>query len=331
MSWLGAVQAQDYHGAKWGLALRTQGATSASIDQLFNDGRILRTHVLRPTWHFVLPRDIRWLLALTSPRVHAANAAYYRKFELDGPVFARSQHLIVGALERGQHCTRAELAAALSAGGLPMTGQRLAYALMRAELDAVICSGPLRGRQFTYALLDERVPLTPALDREAALTELALRYFTSHGPASVHDFAWWSGLTVKEARAGLHTVESRLGHESSGHTDWWLAARPAVPAGGPVTIDLLPNYDEHIVAYKDHEPTLDPGLPARKPGDDTLAAHLIVRDGLVTGGWRRTLKARRVEIRAKLLVALRREERAMMQAAADAYGGFLGLTAILTG
>jgi hypothetical protein len=332
VGWLCAVQAQDYHGAKWGVAQRTRGTSSAALDKLFDEGRILRTHIMRPTWHFVLPADIRWLLMLTSPRVHAANASSYRRLELGDALFARSQRLIAATLQGGRHCTRAELAAVLAQHGINTDGQRVAYLLMRAELDGVICSGALRGRQFTYALLDERVPDSRRPDRETALAELARRYFTSHGPASVHDFAWWSGLSMRDARAALASVQAGLEHHAVEGRSWWFprlaGERPRPKAS---TLHLLPNYDEHIVAYKDHRPSFDADVwRTRKPRDDRLMAHNIVRDGLVIGGWRRTLKKTQVEVQAKMLVPLRSQDRIALHAATEAYGRFLGLSAILT-
>jgi hypothetical protein len=158
VNWLVAVQAQDYFGAKWALGLRLQDAHDAEIDRAFNAGSILRTHVMRPTWHFVMPTDIRWLLALTAPRVHAVNAHRYRELELDDATLKRSRKVLTKALQGEKQLTRDELRDALQAAKIAADGQRLAYIVMAAELDGLICSGARRGKQFTYALLDERVP-----------------------------------------------------------------------------------------------------------------------------------------------------------------------------
>ena len=185
MRWLGAVQAQVYGDAKWALGLRMQRSADAQIEAAFSEGRILRTHVMRPTWHFVAPADIRWMLALTAPRVSAAMAPYNRRLELDATVFRRSQRAIVRALSGGHQLTRQELKVVLQRGGVQADGvQRLAHIVMQAELDAVICSGARRGKQFTYALLDERVPMSRPRSREDAVAELARRYFTSRSRAS---------------------------------------------------------------------------------------------------------------------------------------------------
>src|SRR6185436_7837388 len=173
-----------------------------------------RTHVLRPTWHFVTPADIHCLLALTAPRVHALNAPYYRKLELDHDLFQRSTTALTHALQGGKHLTRDEVRGVLAQAGIATAGElRMSYILMRAELDGVVCSGARHGKQFTYALLSERAPQVRHLEREHALAELAGRFFLSRGPATVQDFARWSGLTVADARTGLEAVKSQLQHE----------------------------------------------------------------------------------------------------------------------
>lgn len=201
VAWLGAIQAQDYAGAKWAIGLRSTGLRDAGIEQAFNEGAILRTHLMRPTWHFVTPADIRWILALTAPRVHAVNAYSYRKFGLDRGIFARSRVAFERALQGGKQLTRLELASVLGRAGIPAESLRLAYLMMQAELDGVICSGARRGNQFTYALLDERAPHVKNLEREEALAELTRRYLSSHGPATLSDYVWWSGLTARDAPA----------------------------------------------------------------------------------------------------------------------------------
>src|SRR5262245_302167 len=190
VGWLGAVQAQDYAGAKWAVAQRTAGCSDADVEQACRDGRILRTHVLRPTWHLVLPEDIRWMLALSAPRIRAAMAFYDRRLGLTDAVCARSAAALAAALRGGNHLTRGELARVLAAAGIPAAGQRLGHLMVRAEIDGVICSGATRGKQSTYALLDERAPAAKPRGRDDALAELAGRYFASHGPALPQDFAW---------------------------------------------------------------------------------------------------------------------------------------------
>ena len=232
VGWLGAVQAQDYAGAKWALRLRMRSGTGDQTDQALAQGSILRTHLLRPTWHFVTPADIRWLLALTAPRIQAGNATMYRQQGLDAAILQRSQTVLGKALEGGNQLTRAELRLALENAGI-VTGEglRLVYILMCAELVGVLCSGGRRGKQFTYALLDERVPPVRVLARPEALVELTWRYFQSRGPATLHDYAKWSGLTLADARSGLEEVKDRLVQAEVDGQVYWLPESNAARRG----------------------------------------------------------------------------------------------------
>src|SRR5258706_554065 len=195
VAWLGAVQAQELPVAKWSLAQRARGVTNAALERALASGAILRTHVLRPTWHFVLPADIRWMLELTAPRINARMAYYDRQLKLTDAVYRRCDMLIAKALADGRHRTRQELGAALRAGGVALTPQRLGHIMLRAELDLVVCSGALAGKQQTYALVEQRAPRAESLPRDAALAELARRYFSSPGPATLKDCMWWSSLS----------------------------------------------------------------------------------------------------------------------------------------
>lgn len=322
---LGAVQAQDYAGAKWALAQRAKNLHDADIDKLLNDGTILRTHVLRPTWHFVLPTDIRWLLELTSPRVKQLMSYYNRKLELDDKLFAKSHHLIGEALKGGNFLTRQEISVVLGAGGIEAKGQRLGHIVMQAELDAVICSGPLRGKQFTYALLAKRAPQAKTLSKEESLAELAKRYFTGHGPAMVADFAWWSGLTMADARLGLEAVKPSLQSSEVNGKTYWYPRNSATPKTAD-TIHLLPNYDEYLISYKDYSPIFsDQVKKLDKPFGNAFLAHLLVRNGLVIGGWRRTIEKKQVIIKPDILVSLSRDDLKRLKSAAQDYERFIGM------
>ncbi len=204
---LGAVQAQDFGGAKWAIGTRMSGVSNADVDRAFNDGAILRTHLLRPTWHFVTRDDIQWMRRLTAPRVNAQCEFRRRQLELDAPTFARTNAAIELALRDGNELTRGEIDAVFARAGIATkaaSGEaRLSHILMRAELDGIVCSGAMRGKQQTYALLDERAPHARSLTREESLAELASRYFASRGPATLKDFVWWSGLNMTDARGGI--------------------------------------------------------------------------------------------------------------------------------
>lgn len=330
MQWLGAVQSQVFDAALWGVAQRTRAADATAVLTAFDEGRIVRTHVLRPTWHLVRPADLRWMQTLTAPRVRKLLAPYDRKLEIDRALLDRAARVYERELRDGRYRTRAELADALAADGVEARGQRLAHLVMHAEIDALVCSGPMRGTQQTYALVDERIAPTPPCSREEALGDLARRYFASHGPATPHDFAWWSGLTVADARAALVLLDGEVEQATvSGKLYAWIGEVPSGPRLRSV-VHLLPCYDEHIVAYRDHQPSLHPEAPEALRGWGTGATtHSVVRDGLVVGGWRRTLRAREVVVEPTLLVPLTASEHAALRSAADAFGRHLGRAAVL--
>jgi hypothetical protein len=327
VAWLGAVQAQEFVGSKWALMLRLRQSTHAAIDRAFAAGRILRTHVMRPTWHFVAPRDIRWMLELTAPRVRKVLASYDRRLGIDAAVVARANRAIAAALRGGQHLTRPELRAVLQESGVAADGtQRLAHLSMHAELDGVICSGALRGKQFTYALLDERVPEAPSLTRDEALAELTRRYFTSHGPAQLQDFVWWSGLTTADARLGLEMSQAHLAEEVvKGKTYWSSRSRREIPRPERAAC-LLPLYDEFLIAYKDRSASIDAAVWRPVITRDGFSAPIVV-DGRVVGGWRAVTSTRLTVLLDVPCALSRRDERLVADAVAR-FGAFMGLETV---
>jgi len=338
VAWFGAMQAQEYAAARWALGLRAKGITDAVVEQAFDVGAILRTHAMRPTWHFVAPADIRWLQALTGPRVHALNRYYAQKNGLDDRTIARSRVVIERALGGGHPRTRTELGAALGKAGIQAEGQRLAYLMMNAELDQVICSGPRRGKQFTYALLAERAPKARLLPRDEALAELTRRYFTSHGPATLRDYVWWSGLTMKDVRRGVEIVGGALVQETFGELTYWSAApasaltrRSRGEGGPPSSAYLLPIYDEYLIAYKERKAVSDPASATRSAATIDGYAHWLIVDGLFTGTWRRAETQAGVDVDVVPYRSLAAANRRAIAVAAQRYSTFLGRPVTLRG
>ena len=324
---LGAVQSQDFAGGKWALGLRMKGATDAGLDQEFNQGKILRTHILRPTWHFVAPQDIRWMLSLSAPRVHMVNGFMYRQQGLDKEIIHKSYKVLENVLQGNKQLTRTELGSAFEKAGIKnAAGIRLSYFMMSAELDGIICSGARKGKQFTYALLEERVPAVKALGREEALAELTRRYFATRGPATLHDFTWWSGLTMTEAKDGIESVKSQfVSEEIDDRTYWFDSSISPVKEKSP-TAHLLPNYDEYFIGFKDRSAI---GAAVRQAGiigdDSAFLAHVIVLDGQLVGGWKRTLKKNAVQVEMTLVIDLTKAQERAVEEAASRYGEFLQL------
>jgi hypothetical protein len=327
VGWLGAVQSQDFAGGKWALGMRLPGSTEASIEQAFTDGSILRTHVMRPTWHFVTPADIRWMLELTAPRVNALAAYYYRQLELDEAVFQPCMKVMIKALEGGNQLTRDELGTLFKQASVNTNDLRLAYIVGWGELAGIVCSGARRGKQFTYALLDERAPQTKPMLRDEAVAELTRRYFTSHGPATLQDFVWWSGLLMVDAKAGIEAVKSQLECEAIDGQTYWFAPTTSIAPPELPTVYLLPNYDEYTVGYSDRSAIYEGEVPNHlDPRGAILLNYVIVMDSQVIGAWRRTFKKGRVIIELKPLAPLSDLQNEAVRDAAQRYGDFLGLS-----
>jgi hypothetical protein len=324
--WLGAVQAQDYGAAKWAIAQRAGELTSTDLDKELAASTILRTHVLRPTWHFVTPQDIRWMLALTAPRMRATMEYGNRQSGLTESVIERAIDVIVGALTSGRRLMRSELAHRLVDAGI-RTGDPLGLGrvLHRAEVEGVICSGGLRGKQQTYALLEELVPRVKALDHEAALSALASRYFASHGPATMKDFVWWSGLSAADARTAMHAAEPALEQILVGELSYWRSEkRQRQPPLSRGDSHLLTNFDEYTVGYADRRSLLEEAHQNRG-APSTLLGNTVVVNGLVLGTWKRILNKSAVHITLNLFRPLTKDEGVAVEMAADRYGRFLDL------
>lgn len=332
VGWLGAMQAQDFAMSKWAIGLRLPALNDTDVEKTFNDGGILRTHLLRPTWHFVTPADIRWMLALTAPRVNAANAFMYRKLELDNTIFKRSNDILVKTLQGGKQFTRSSLKVALERAKIAADGLRLGYLMMRAELDGIICSGPRQGKQFTYALLDERIPVearTKSLHQDEALAELTRRYFTSRGPATLQDFVWWSGLTTKEAKAGIATLPHQFIHKVIDGQNYVYAPMESknirdLKTGRLQTTFLMPDYDEYGISYKNRSAISIKDISPETLGENAAYYHMVVIDGVMAGNWKRTIKNNTVTIITNFFILLSKQKHQAVRNAVKRYSSFVG-------
>jgi hypothetical protein len=319
--WFGAIQAQEYLFALWALGLRMRQATEATIERAIADQRIVRTWPMRGTLHFVAPEDARWMLGLLTPRVIARSAGRYRQLGLDEAVFARSRDIVEPALAGGKQLTRKAIAELLEAAGIATSGGRALHILGHLAQRGVICFGARQGKQATFTLLDDWAPKGRALARDEALAELAERYFTSHGPATVRDFVWWSGLTTADARAGIGMAEARLARETiEGQTYWRASAAPPVQRSAPGA-HLLPAFDEYTVAYRDRGAVAD---PAHALVSQQFLSPTIVVNGQVVGNWQRTIKKETVVITTSYFAEPDESAAQAVAAAAARYGSFLG-------
>ncbi len=324
VGWCGAVQSQDLPLAKWSIGQRLAGCTEQEVADALTDGSMLRTHVLRPTWHFVARDDLRWMLALTAPHVLVKLRPYDARAGLHEPTAAKGAKAIETAIDRRGALTRAELAQVLRTSGLgDVTNWLVGHVLMHAELRGIICSGPARGAQQTYALLDERAPARSTLTHDEALAELARRYFRSHAPATALDFRWWSGLSAAEARRGIDALGDLVEPASVAGSTYIVWRDAVVPRGSARTAHLLQPFDELVVAYSESRHVVDRAGLVRDRKPDGLLTRSVVVDGQVAGRWSRTLDRRHL-LRLELRRPLTPHEHAAVAAAVDRYAAFLG-------
>ena len=289
VSWMGAIQAQDYAMARWAVGIRLKSATARSVGEAFSRGEILRTHVMRPTWHLVAAEDIRWMLKLSARRIRSANEslAKGRQLELTEQLHYRCDRLLEKMLEGNRNLTKQQIGEELNRQGIAADTPRLTRLLMRAETEAVVCSGPFSGGKQTYALLEERVPPVPELHPDEALAKLATAYFRSHSPASMQDFVWWSGLSVTEARHSVGLIGRSLTAERFGQRELFVheSCRAAETSGVPLY--LLPAYDEYLIGYKDRTDVLRPEHRARAFTNYGIFYPVILYGGRIAGNWKR--------------------------------------------
>jgi hypothetical protein len=288
VAWLGAVQAQDYSMAKWAVGVRLPDSTETVVEDAFNQGKILRTHILRPTWHLVAPGTIRWMLSLTAERIKASARSRDRDLEITEALYSQSNRLICKALEGNKHLTREAIGKELEKVKITVNSARLVHFLMRAEVEGLVCSGALQGKTHTYALMDERVAPDPVLHKEEALAKLAQIYFQSHSPATVPDFSWWSGLSLTDARQGLEAIKSGLTAEAINGQTYWINPEFRQATGNENTCRLLPAFDEYVVSYKDRTAILCSENHSRAISSNGIFRPVIVVNGQVIGLWKKS-------------------------------------------
>jgi hypothetical protein len=331
VAWLGAVQAQDYPGGLWAVGLRTRNATHQDVERALADRAILRTWPMRGTLHFVAASDAQWMLDLLAARVIGVAGPRERQLELDERVFSRSRKLVVKALEGGRQLTRTALYAMLDGARISTAGGRGLHIVFRLALEGLICFAARDGKQQTFALLAEWAPAAKKLPRDESLAELARRYFTSHGPATWRDFAWWSGLRTADAREAIHLAATLLVRETIDGQEVWRGR--SMPRAKPQALSaayLLPPFDEYTVAYKDRTAALDPKHAKYAQFGGMLSATIVV-NGQVSGTWKRSSVGGGVTIMPTFFGRALAEHARTALAASERYGRFLELPVKVAG
>jgi len=292
---MGAMQAQDFLMARWAVGLRLQGSDDATIVEAYNKGEIIRTHLMRPTWHFVSCDDVYWLLELTAPQIKTLCKSRDRQLELDETIYSRSNAMLEKALCGGVNLNRDELTRLYQEANIRTNENRLSHLLMRAELEGIICNGTIKQNKLTYALLSERVPVRKLLSRQESLAELAMRYFTSHAPATVRDFIWWSGLSVSDARKAVEMIKSDFISKTIDGTAY-LFRNDQPDISQHNSLYLLPAFDELLIGYTNRTATITSSHHPIAITNNGLFRPIIVENGLVTGVWKRTTQKTKVVI-----------------------------------
>ena len=321
---LGAMQAQEFSQAKWAIGLRLPHISESEIDNAFINGRIIRTHILRPTWHFVSPKDVRWMLSLSAPRVKAANAFMYRKMELDDKTFRKTNTILAKALEGGRQLTRNSLAKELQRKKITGDGTRLSCIMMQAELDGIICSGAKEGKQFTYALLDEIVPPARPMKEDEALAELTKRYLNSRGPATLKDFAVWSGLSIAQVKKGLALAAPDFSHTNINNENYYFPPGTLDKTSSKQNIHLLPIYDEYIMGYKDRSFYFNSKYKIN-PSSTYTFDNTIIINGQIAGTWKRMIHKNSIDLVYNLFKPFNKTEKKEFVFTIDQYSKFTGL------
>ena len=324
VGWMGAMQAQDYNQAKWAIGARLPHLTEDQIESAFNDGEMIRTHLMRPTWHFVSAEDIYWLLELTAKQIKSTTKSRHRDLGLTESELQKSKEVFIKSLEGNRSLTREELSDQLNRAGLNTYEQRLPHILMDAEIDGIICSGSIQTKKQTYALLSERVPQKKTFSKEESLAKLAEKYFTSHGPATLPDFIWWSGLPVADARKALEMNKSTLTSETIDTDIYWFAGSGSLDTSPSDSVYLLPAFDEYLISYKNRSSAITLENHTKSISNNGIFRPVIVVNGQISGLWKRTIKKDTVLIELDHFRPHSKKEIRLIEKAAESFGYFSG-------
>jgi hypothetical protein len=324
VGWMGAIQAQDYNQAKWAIGARLPHLTEAQIESAFNQGEIIRTHLMRPTWHFVSADDIYWLLELTAKQIKSTTKSRNRDLGLTEAVLEKSKEVLIKSLEGNRALTREELSDQLNLAGINTYEQRMPHILMEAEIDGIICSGVMQEKKQTYALLAERLPVKKNFSKDEALALLAKKYFTSHGPATLPDFVWWSGLPIADARKALEMNKATLISETIGTDTYWFSDSLNRTVPLPDSVYLLPAFDEYLISYKNRSSAITLENHTKAISNNGIFRPVIVVNGQISGLWKRTIKKDSVLIELDHFRPHSKTEIRLIEKAAETFGHFSG-------
>jgi hypothetical protein len=326
VAWLGAIQAQDYLGALWAVGLRLAGARESDVERALAERSIVRSWPMRGTLHFLAAADARWMIELLAPKAAAAAAGRLRALGIDDEVLSRARRALVASLEGGRHLTRAAAHRVLDGARIPTGKEGGLTILWKLAHEGLLCFGAREGKQQTFVLREEWLPRARRLPREEALAELAHRYFAGHGPATLRDFAWWSGMNLGDARRAIDIAGTALDEESIAGTVHWSvrASSSGRRRRAGVRAHVLPAFDEFFVGYADRGAAIDP-VHAKRLGPFEVLGPVVLLDGRLVATWKRRLTRTKVICSARAIAPLAKASLADVRRALERYAGFLQL------
>ena len=321
---MGAMQAQDFAMSLWAVGCRLPHSTLQIVQKAFDDGDILRTHVMRPTWHLVSSDDIYWMLQLTAPQIKATTRIRDIGLGIDEKLFTTTNTILEKALDGGKQLTADELKMEFTNAKIDIDDNRFYHYMMRAEIEGIVCSAALKNKKHTYALLSERTKKTQTLTRDEALANLAKRYFTSHAPACLKDFVWWSGLSVTDARKGLEAIKHEFHSEKIGTESYFFTDIQSKSQNK--NYQFLPAFDELVISYKIRDAVLSKEQQSKVFTSNGIFRPFITFNGHGCGTWKRTIKKDSVLIETMFFDTLENFEETRIYETAARFGSFLELT-----
>lgn len=324
VSWMGAIQAQDYGMSKWAIGLRLKSGTLETVNEALQKGEILRTHVMRPTWHYVAAEDIRWMLKLSARRIIAANDSFAkdRGQDISTTIYNKANALLEKILANNNHLTKQEIDEAFKEVGLETDERQSNRFLTRAEAEGIICSGIDKNNKITFALLEERVPPVKELHKEEALAKLTRNYFRSHSPAGLKDFVWWSGLSVTEAKLGIASIEQELISERFGAENLYIHHSCKDEKVTDI-LHILPSYDEYLISYKDRSDVLKAKHRPKAFNAFGIFRPVVLHNGQIVGNWNKVTKKNELSVNMEWFENNIKIKKTLLHKAEERYIAFL--------
>lgn len=323
VAWMGAMQGQDYAMVKWAVGIRLKSPSIAKVNKALQNGEILRTHILRPTWHLVMPEDIRWMIMLTGKRIKSSWGSMDKALEIDEKLLLKCNRLLEKILEGNKHLTKKEIMLELEKTGIKTNEPRINRITLAAEADGILCSGTEKDKKHTYALLEERVPPAKDLHKEEALAKLATMYFQSHSPASLNDFVWWSGLPITEARHAINLINSQLIVDKLDSQDLYVHQSYNECTECTDIVHLMPPYDEYLISYKDRTAVLDLDHHPKAFTNYGIFYPVVLYNGKIAGNWKKSIKKGQLTIETTFFDKKLKVSGKLLKEAEERYKEFL--------